>query len=479
MIRTILFTSFVTLSLCISGQDKSFTTFLADSSMEHGSVSLVVVDANSGKSILEYNPGISLTPASVMKLIISAAAIELLGPDYTFKTVIGYTGTLNRRSGKLSGDIIIRGGGDPALGSRYFPADNKDFLNIWVDEIQKLGIRKIEGRVLTDDSYYDFLPVPSKWLWEDVGNYYGAGAFGLSIYDNTYDIHFKTYGDSTQPIITEIVPAECESDFSNMLRAAGSSDEGYVFSAPYSTKGWLAGSIPPNMNDFILQASISDPPALAAKILTERLRIAGIKISGEPSTFRLDQLFHSDDITPLTETISHPLVDIIEVLNHESVNLYAEHLVKELGKRFRKEGSTEAGVEVVKNFLEEAGINNDGIFLEDGSGLSPLNAINSGELVKLLLYMKNSGRYFTEFYSSLPEAGKEGTLKNYFKDPVFDARLKAKSGSMTRVRSYAGYISTLSGKTMVFSIIVNNYTGPSKNIIAGIENILRDIILYK
>ena len=117
------------------------------------------------------------------------------------------------------------------------------------------------------------------------------------------------------------------------------------------------------------------------------------------------------------------------------------------------------------------------MFIEDGSGLSPLDAINTQELVRLLNYMENKGKYFPEYYASLPDAGKNGTLKNYFKDPVFDSNLKAKSGSMTRVRSYAGYFTAKSGKKMTFSIIVNNYTGPSKNIITGIEEIIKEVLL--
>ena len=127
-------------------------------------------------------------------------------------------------------------------------------------------------------------------------------------------------------------------------------------------------------------------------------------------------------------------------------------------------------------FLKNSGIDTNGMFIEDGSGMSPLNAINTRELVRLLIYMKNNGKHFPEYFSSLPDAGKEGTLKNIFKDPVFDSRLKAKSGSMTRVRSYAGYFTTKSGKKMVFSIIINNFSGPSKNIVSEIEDNIRDLI---
>ncbi|MDO9340583.1 MAG: D-alanyl-D-alanine carboxypeptidase/D-alanyl-D-alanine-endopeptidase [Bacteroidales bacterium] len=479
MMRTFFIISLACLTLCSFSQERSIETFLSDSAMIHASFSLCLADANNGEVVMEYNSGKSLIPASIMKLITSAAAIELLGPQYTFKTIIGYTGSLNKRSGRLTGNIVIQGGGDPALGSKYFSDHYQDFLSGWVTDIKKLGIRKIDGRVITDDSYYDFLPVPAKWLWEDAGNYYGAGAFGFSVFDNTYEIHFKTLYDSSQLVITEIVPYECRYEFSNWLVAAGTSDEGYVFAAPYSTNGWLAGTIPVNMEDFVLKASIADPPRLIAKMMNEKLEAAGITVSENPTTIRLEQKSLSEEVVRIAETISPPLADIIEVLNHESVNLYAEHLIKELGKVYKNIGSTAAGVEVVKGFLQDAGIKTDGMFIEDGSGLSPLNAINTGELVNLLFYMRNRGKYFPEYFSSLPDAGKEGTLKNYFMDPVFESRLKTKSGSMTRVRSYAGYFTTVSGKNMIFSVIINNYTGPSKNIISGIEEIIKEIILNK
>jgi D-alanyl-D-alanine carboxypeptidase/D-alanyl-D-alanine-endopeptidase (penicillin-binding protein 4) len=479
MRRSLFILSLLLFSHSSFSQEKSFEKFLSDSTMKHASVSFYAADAETGEIVFEYNPEISLTPASVMKLITSAASLELLGPLYTFRTLIGYTGTLNEHSGKLNGDIVIKGGGDPALGSKNFMDHYQDFLSNWITEIRKHGIRKIEGRVITDDSYFDYLPVPAKWLWEDAGNYYGAGAYGLSVFDNTYEIHFRTGRDSSDLIVTEIAPPECKNEFSSLLVAAGTTDEGYVFSAPYNTYSWFSGSIPVNMDDFILKASITDPPLLMAKILTEKLRSEGITVLKDPTTTRLARKYIHKDIIPITETISPPLKDIIEVLNHESVNLYAEHLIKELGKQYRHNGSTAAGVEVINNFLDTAGIGTGGMFIEDGSGLSPENAITTRQLVNLLIYMKKRGKYFPEYIASLPKAGKEGTLKDYFQDAAFDSRMTAKSGSMTRVRSYAGYITTYSGKEIVFSIIVNNYSGSPKYIISRIEEILKNLILNK
>src|SRR5664280_535399 len=404
----IIFLIFALTYLTVSSfsQEKTSETFLADSSLVHASVSLCVSDANSGDVIIDYNSGISLTPASVLKVITSAAALELLGPGYTFKTTVGYTGTLNKRSGLLKGNIIIHGGGDPALGSKYFSDHYANFLNNWVSEIKKLGIKRIKGKVITDDSYYDYQPVPGKWIWEDIGNYYGAGAYGLSVYDNTYEIHFKTSSEGTMPAMNEIVPNECRSELSDFLVSSGTTDEGYVFAAPYSKSGWIAGTIPVNQHDFILKASITDPPLFLAKIFDERLKAFGIKISGDPNSLRLEHNYQPSKVIPITETISPTLGEIVSVLNHESVNLFAEHLIKELGKRFRNSGSTASGAQVIYEFLKKSGIDVNGSFIEDGSGLSPLNAVNTRELVNLLVFLRNKGKHFNEFYASLPDAGK-------------------------------------------------------------------------
>jgi D-alanyl-D-alanine carboxypeptidase/D-alanyl-D-alanine-endopeptidase (penicillin-binding protein 4) len=280
-------------------------------------------------------------------------------------------------------------------------------------------------------------------------------------------------------VITRIVPDACRFELSNQLKASGNSDKGYVFAAPYNNYGWIAGSIPAGREDFVLKASINDPPLLLAKIIDNMLDSMGVEISGDPSTARIDSSFTDAEPEIIAEVISPPLKEIIEVLNHESVNLYAEHILKEMGKVFKNNGTTAAGIEVLYKFLEDSGINTTGMFIEDGSGVSPLDAITARGLTELLFYMRNKSKYFNEFYSSLPDAGKEGTLKNYFKDTVFDSNLRAKSGSMTRVRSYAGYFRTLSGRDLAFCIIINNYSGSPKNIVKRIEEMIKETILYK
>lgn len=470
---------FLLLPLLIAAQETGLEAMISDTSLMHGTVSFCAIDAASGEILSEYCSNKSLPPASILKLVTSAAALELLGPSYRFRTSVGYTGSLNSRTGRLTGDIIIKGGGDPAFASSRFPDNYGNIASEWTRKIAEAGIKKVEGRVITDDSWYDYQPVPAKWLWEDAGNYYGAGAYGLSVFDNTYEIFLKKSAAGSSLEIADIVPPECRSEFSNWLVAAGTADEGYVFAAPYSTNGWLAGTVPENLDGFSLKASVSDPPRLFAKIMNDALATAGISVAGAPSTSRLDLSGPVENLVPVSDTWSPPLSEIIEALNHESVNLYAEHFVKELGRKFRNSGSTAAGIEVINEFLKAASIDTGGMFIEDGSGLSPLNSVNAREMTKLLVYMRNNGKYFGDFYGSLPEAGIEGTVKNYFKDPVFRSRLRLKSGSITRVRSYCGYLDTMTGRPVAFTIIVQNYTGSSRHVVSLIENLLSDIILHK
>jgi D-alanyl-D-alanine carboxypeptidase/D-alanyl-D-alanine-endopeptidase (penicillin-binding protein 4) len=475
MIRLSIFFFLACFHVSLFSQEKALDRFLKNDSLAHASISFCVLDATDGKPLLEYNSEKSLAPASIMKLVTSAAAIDLLGPDYTFKTSIGYTGEI--KNGRLTGDIVIKGGGDPSLGSGYFTDHYGDFISKWIEDIKRSGIKSIKGRVIADDSFFDYHPVPSKWLWEDAGNYYGAGTYGLSVYDNTYEIHFNTIA-GIHPVITGMIPDINTFDFSNWLTAAGTTDKGYVFAAPYSTDGWLAGTIPVNDDDFILKASITDPPFLVAKIIDQKLKEAGIEISGDPTTTRFEKKPVAAPLKLISETDSPPLDEIIEILNHFSINLYAEHLTKEMGRVFRNSATTDSGIDVIKEYLSDAGINMGGVFIEDGSGLSPLNAINSKSIAMLLFQLKKNGKYFDEYFNSLPDAGKEGTLQYYFKDPVFKSRFRAKGGSMTRVRSMAGYVRTNSDRELIICLIVNHYSGSSRYIMSGIEELIKEIILY-
>jgi serine-type D-Ala-D-Ala carboxypeptidase/endopeptidase (penicillin-binding protein 4) len=475
LMKEITFILFLLISLSAASQKNALEKMLSDSTMQYASVSLCIINAATGEAVIQHDASRSLSQASVMKLVTTAAAIELLGPDHTFTTSVGYSGVIKK--GILDGDIIIRGGGDPALGSERFAEYYSGFMDNWVDAVRKTGINRVKGRIITDDSYFDYQPVPPNWNWEDLGNYYGAGVYGLSIFDNTLKIHFSSSDTGSIPKIDYTEPANSGVVYANYLKASGSTDQGYVYSAPYNTLGWIVGTIPVNRTDFILKASLTDPPLLAARMLTDKLRTAGIKINDEPATSRMMSDKRGIVITEISSLTSPVLSAIIEAVNHESINLYSEHLLKEIGKIFNENGTTLSGIEVVTKFLDSLGVETSGMFIEDGSGLSPQDALNSKGIANLLYNMKKKGKHFTEYYNSLPEAGKNGTLRNVFRDSVFEGKVRAKSGTILRVKSYAGYFTAISGNEMIFSIIVNNYNGSSSYVVEHIEDILKEAIL--
>lgn len=475
MKKTAVIVYFILVTLNICGQVSAFKSLMSDPVMANGALSVSITNSETGDSIFSHDPDKSLIPASVMKLITTATALEFLGPKHIFLTQIGYTGSIDEK-GVLSGDIIITGGGDPSLGSERFASHYGNIVATLTNAVKKGGIRKIKGDIICDDSYFDYLPVPAEWLWEDIGNYYGAGAYGLSVYDNTAKIHFRSLAESSTPLITGIWPPQADISLTNRLIASGNTDNGYVFSAPYGTSGWIAGSIPPYKDDFVLKASIPDPPLLIAKLVSEELKSTGIDVMGDASTIRIMGMDTLRSTSPLLTMPSPPLSEIITVLNHESINLYAEHLIKELGKRKAGEGSFRAGLDVIYTFLESTGSPTKGVFIVDGSGLSTVNSINASVFTTMLTWIYNNSKNYEVLKESLPDPGMEGTLKNYFKDPLFSGRVFIKSGSMSRVQCYSGYIIAKSGKTLSICIMANNFSGSHQKIIAYFEEILKETI---
>ncbi|MBE0673481.1 MAG: D-alanyl-D-alanine carboxypeptidase/D-alanyl-D-alanine-endopeptidase, partial [Bacteroidales bacterium] len=431
--------------------------FFSDTAFAPASISFTVRELQSGREIFSINPDKSLTPASVQKLVTTAAALELIGQEYRFSTTIAYSGIL-RPGGILDGDIWIKGGGDPSLGSERFFDHYGNLTDTILIAIQRAGIKSIKGSIIADDSMFDFNPAPAKWVWEDLGNYYGAGAYGISVYDNTFRIALKTGPEGSTPEILSFEPSIDGLQIVNNLTSSGTTDRGYVFSAPYGIFSWIAGTVPVNRENFVLKASIPDPPQMMATMIRTALTGSGVKVSGDALTARKTGGSSPEGLNIIKIVYSPTLADIIKVLNHESVNLYAEHLVKYMGYNDPDgpgRGTTSDGIATVMKFLESKELPLTGIFLEDGSGVSPLNGLTAAFMAELVRVTALNPEVGLLFRSSLPAAGREGTMKNYFRDPLFEGVLRAKTGSMTRVRSFAGIFRAASGKEYVFCYIVN------------------------
>ncbi|MFV0376700.1 MAG: D-alanyl-D-alanine carboxypeptidase/D-alanyl-D-alanine-endopeptidase [Mangrovibacterium sp.] len=441
--------------------------------LKHASVGFYAIDAKSGELLAKSAPQQSLVPASTMKLVTTAAAMELLGPDYRFETTLAYQGEI--KNDTLFGDLVLIGGGDPALGSNYFagyPA-YANFLPNWASDVKNRHINHITGNIRVDASAYDDMSIPGTWIWEDIGNYYGAGAFGLSIYDNTFEIHFlspKQAGEQTS--IKYTTPNLPDITFDNRVRSSDENrDNAYIFGSPLEPKRLIRGTIPKGRNDFAVKASIPNPPLMAGLQLQKALEQKAIAIDGEVICAANSKKNMPTSISVLQ---SPTLAKIVEVTNHESVNLFAEHLLRQIAFEKTGRGSTDAGTRLVNGFWKEKGMDTRGLFITDGSGLSHFNGITAEQLVFVLGYMKNRSANNEAFFGSLP-AVPEGTLW-YFNHVSFPKQsLLAKSGSMTRIRCFAGQLTTRSNKEILFAIQLNNFDCSQGQAIKAIEQLLQNI----
>ncbi|HBL75234.1 MAG: D-alanyl-D-alanine carboxypeptidase/D-alanyl-D-alanine-endopeptidase [Bacteroidetes bacterium GWF2_42_66] len=441
----------------------------------NASIGISVMEAGSGNIIIETTPQLSLVPASLLKIVTSAAALEILGPHYCFETRIDYSGEIDAETGTLNGDLIIVGGGDPALGSMYFKDHylKNHFLSQWIKSIQEKGIKKINGNIIADASIYEQQMIPNTWVWEDLGNYYGAGACGLSVYDNLYEITLQSGPAGNDCRLVGIEPEVPGLEIENAVKASTvSRDLAYVFGSPFDNKRIIKGTIPENRESFVIKASLPDPPYLLASQLKQKLKENNIQTDGAVKTS------YSSCKTGkiICNTVSPPLKDIIRFLNHESVNLFAEHLCKHLAYVETGKGNTKDGLEIIRKFWAQKGINTDGMYLADGSGLSRFNAITARQLTEILDYI-NQSRDSEIFKQSLPTVGGSGTLYVFDKEKFPNGALRAKSGSMTRVRCYAGFLKTISGKELIFTVMLNNFSCSQSKAIKKAEEFLYTLLL--
>jgi D-alanyl-D-alanine carboxypeptidase/D-alanyl-D-alanine-endopeptidase (penicillin-binding protein 4) len=481
----ILYFLFTTISVALSQNSIQTTVnnILKNSSLKNASFTFRVIDIEKDSVLAEHNPITSLVPASTMKLVTTAAAMDILGSYKTFKTTLQYDGYIDSNC-TLHGNIYIKGGGDATLGSKYFLSKDEkatDFMNKWVHEIENLGIHAINGRVIGDASYFSQDMIPATWVWGDMGNYYGAGPSGLTIYDNLSTLSFSSEnknGGATS--VDSITPYNPEVTINNKVTAANiNSDNAYLLSAPYVGIKKAIGQIPMGRTEFNVKGTIHDPAYQAAYDFESFLLKSDIPASQNSTTIRRLNLKNivltTDRINIYTHT-SPSLALIAYWTNHVSVNLFAEHLFNHVGVYYYKDGSNYSGGLAIKRFWDSK-INSEGLYVSDGSGLSRHNAISAFHLTEMLKYMTKS-KCYTSFYSSLAIAGKSGTMKYIGRGTNAANNVRAKSGTMSRVKSYAGYATTKSGREVSFAIIVNNYNGYTSTLTKKLEQIMVEIANY-
>jgi D-alanyl-D-alanine carboxypeptidase/D-alanyl-D-alanine-endopeptidase (penicillin-binding protein 4) len=471
---------------------------LANAKAEKGHWAVVIVDAETGKTLYDLNPQRYFTPASNAKLFTTALAMAVLSPDYRFQTTIETRGVLDRY-GRLRGDLSLVGRGDPNLSNRRFPYHKKverdgpaeKILAELADAIVARGIKQIEGDIIADDSYFDSERYPSGWAIEDMTFGYGAPVSAIAVNDNTLEIEVRPgerLGDpawfgvepwadfyqvqneiKTAPASSE--PAEPALGSPRRAERNGALDrlgqgeaEGAGLRAerePGSRRIVLRGSIALNHGPLTLTLAVEEPAEHAAALLKRLLEARGVRVYGVARARHAPEA-SQEGLVVLAEHTSVPLVEAVRVINKISQNLHAELLLRAVGRQKTRLGSTAAGLKVAQEFWSSIGIEEDDLKLSDGSGLSRRNLVTPRAVVKLLHYVAQQP-WGESYLSTLPVAGEDGTLAERMKEVPAAGRIRAKTGTLGSVTALSGFATTVNGARLIFSIFGNHHNLQGKD----------------
>jgi D-alanyl-D-alanine carboxypeptidase/D-alanyl-D-alanine-endopeptidase (penicillin-binding protein 4) len=413
-----------------------------------------------GADIISINPDLRLSPASVLKLYTTACALDSLGPGYRFKTEVYYSGFLKKD--KLYGNIYIKGGGDPTLGSLRM-ADTpgaEELVDGWAAQIKALGIQTVEGNVYADNSVFGGVLLPWRTGYQNIGNYYAAPADGLSIRDNSYEIYFEPCReDGAHAAVLKTDPEIKGLKITSHVKAYRdyTGESAYVNFSPFGAE--VHGSIPTSSRPLEISAAMPSPALFLAGYFKAALEAAGIKVKGSAQVLKPVSY---EDKKPVLTHFSPPLADIVKYTNKRSFNLYADILLRALSAESGGPGTAPDGVGREGGFLSRLGIDNGDFDVFDGSGLSRDN-ITTCRITVSLLEAVLKQPYAETFLDSLPLAGDPDDFGNMSRrlrnsSAAFNARVK--TGTLDRVRAHAGYAKDIRGKDMVFCIVTNNFKDP-------------------
>ncbi len=409
-------------------------------------------------SVFGHNQDKAFPPASNAKLFTTAAALDRLGPDFRFRTRLTYEGNLNPNR-RLQGDLVVVGRGDPDLSDNISELAGHFFhLDRMVERVKEAGIEVVDGDIIGDDSYFTYAPYGEGWTISDLSRDYGAPISALSFTNNLITLSVRPGRKIGQPVHAYVYPSESLLTVSNRAKTVRRGRTGRIqwSKTPGTDLVSLRGQLPVNGDAKSQYFLVQDPALYTARLLRERLIKGGVKVTGAA------RARHSgDDLPPRPAHLlyvheSLPLLEVIGFTNKKSQNLYAEIILRTLGAEVKGIGSDEAGLEVVYEFLAEAGVDRSMADLYDGSGLSRRNLITPRAETLLLRHMA-AKPYFGLFLDSLSVSGLDGTLRGrMIQAPAFQ-RVFAKTGTLQNVTTLGGYVRTESGKMLAFSILINNH----------------------
>ena len=484
---------------------KQVEHILSQPDLTRGFWGIEVTSLKSGKVVYAQNAERLFTPASNTKLFTTAAALALIGPDYKFRTTVETSGALDKY-GRLTGDLVLVGRGDPNLSGRELPynmrtqrdANPVRVLEKLADELAEKGVKYIDGDIVADDSYFAFERYGEGWSQDDLVWPDGAPVSALTINDNVVFVNILPGARAGDKAFVNVTPFADYYTIDNRLitTPAGTGRKIYINREPGSTTLTLWGTIPMDDNGANEGLAIEDPAQFAATLFRHLLEMRGIAVYGRQRTHHTELASLSTFTTvavassrggdehsltaptgPLVlgEYQSAPLAEDIEVINKVSQNLHAEILLRLLGREKGTAGTVQAGLEVLRGFLNNAGVSSDDYSFYDGSGLSRQNLVTPHGVVQLLGYAF-AQPWGKEFRDTLPVAGTDGSLADRFKDLNPAAHIYAKTGSLGGVKTLSGYAVTVKGEELAFSVLTNNFSLPGKRINDAIDMIIETVL---
>lgn len=469
----------------IASFQRDVDTALADPTAQKAFIGALIVDADTKQVVYELNADRYFTPASNTKLFTTALALATLGADYRFRTTLETHGTLDP-DGRLSGDLILVGRGDPDFSNRRIPYDavnaidgpsEKPLVDM-VDALIAKGVKEIDGDVVGDDSYFPYEPYPEGWAVGDIPEDYGAAVSAICFDDNGLDVEVTPGAQVGAPagVTVEPWPGYDVYDYSITTGPADSSPDFHTVAEPGPKQFLLRGSIPFGHATVDIGAAMPDPADYTAHVLKQMLQARGIRVDGNaralhappppqnpPPSLPLATATPSSApaSSVLAERDSPPLIEIVRVLNKVSENLHAEILLRAVAKQQTGIGSLDGGLKIEQKFLTSIGIPLGDVLVDDGSGLSRENLVTPQAVVALLQYVRQQP-WGAAFVSTLPVAGFDGTLEHRMNGTPAESHIQAKTGSVARVQALSGFANTVRGEHLIFSMFDNHNGGPGR-----------------
>lgn len=426
---------------------KAYQQFEADAQLSHAISSLYIIDAATGQVIFDKNSQIGLAPASTQKIITAATAFELLGKDYRYKTEV--------RKGD-DGYTFIVGYGDPSLGSWRFDKDGRSFFTSMTAALK--GKNKSIGELMLVDISFDRL-LPDGWIYQDIGNYYGANAYGLNWGENQFDMTFIP-GQPGEPAIIDTAATDSRfwNGTTNLVTTgpAGSGDNAYIYYTVQTFNSFLLkGTVPAGVKRFTISGADPSPYCSLIQSFDDFSNPGNNNSAGRHNCVMWSGSLRPEDSTIIYTHYSPTLDSLVYWFLQKSINLYGEAFVKTFAYQKNGYGTTDDGVDIVTDFWKQKGIDEKEINISDGSGLSPQNRVTTHAQVEILKYAKKQS-WFPYYYNAFPEYNS----------------MKIKSGTIKNVKGFCGYHKAANGKEYIFSFLVNNYNGSSSGVVNKMYKVL-------